>query len=243
MSTDLLVFGATGNLGRHVVDLALAAGHRVRVAVRNPARLDERWRDRLDVHTIDLAAASPAELARLMRGPQAMINTAGNVAEGPAFVALVDRLVGALETLAADARPVAWFLAGAALLALDDRGRLGVDLPVVGTRYGPHRQNLARLARTAIDWRLLCPGPMVDRPAVGLARLRVSMDRLPVAMPALTAVLPVAFALPAFAQRIPQLTVPYADAAALMLAHLAPGDLLSRHRVGLALPEGMRLHK
>ena len=34
--------------------------------------------------------------------------------------------------------------------------------------------------------------------------------------------------------------VPYADAAALMLSHLQPGSTMSRHRIGLALPIGMR---
>jgi hypothetical protein len=33
--------------------------------------------------------------------------------------------------------------------------------------------------------------------------------------------------------------VPYADAAALMLANLDPGNAMSHHRVGLALPAGM----
>jgi hypothetical protein len=37
--------------------------------------------------------------------------------------------------------------------------------------------------------------------------------------------------------------VPYADAAALMLANLDCGNAMSRHRVGLALPAGMRGRK
>lgn len=37
--------------------------------------------------------------------------------------------------------------------------------------------------------------------------------------------------------------VPYADAAALMLAHLKHGDAMSRHRVGIALPAGLRGRK
>jgi len=37
--------------------------------------------------------------------------------------------------------------------------------------------------------------------------------------------------------------VPYADAAALMLGHLERADAMSRHRVGLALPPGMRGRK
>jgi hypothetical protein len=36
------------------------------------------------------------------------------------------------------------------------------------------------------------------------------------------------------------MTVPYADAAALMLAHLDRGGSFARHRVGLALPPAMR---
>jgi hypothetical protein len=45
---------------------------------------------------------------------------------------------------------------------------------------------------------------------------------------------------PIFASWIPQIIVQYADAAALMLAHLERGDRLARHRLGLALPPGMR---
>jgi hypothetical protein len=43
-----------------------------------------------------------------------------------------------------------------------------------------------------------------------------------------------------FASWMPQMIVSYADAAALMLAHLDRGDPMSRHRIGLALPLGMR---
>jgi putative NADH-flavin reductase len=42
---------------------------------------------------------------------------------------------------------------------------------------------------------------------------------------------------------IPQMIVPYADAAALMLANLDRGNAMSRHRVGLAPPVGMRERK
>jgi uncharacterized protein len=46
--------------------------------------------------------------------------------------------------------------------------------------------------------------------------------------------------LPVFASLIPQMIVPYADAAALMLANLNRGSPFAHHRVGLALPLGMR---
>ena len=48
---------------------------------------------------------------------------------------------------------------------------------------------------------------------------------------------------PVFASLVPQMIVPYADAAALMLANLDRGNAMSRHRVGIALPEGMQGQK
>lgn len=84
---------------------------------------------------------------------------------------------------------------------------------------------------------------MVDEPALGLDRLRISLDALPVEIPAAARALPDPSFLPVSAALIPQMVVPYADAAALMLANLDPGNAMSRHRVGLALPVGMRGRK
>jgi putative NADH-flavin reductase len=239
-SLRLIVFGATGSLGRHVVRLALAAGHRVTAFVRTPSRLAPEVRDQVRVHAGDLAETAPLEL---ISGQDALINCAGHVTEGSRFVDLFGRLVTAVESLPATERPVCWFLAGAALLDLDSAGRRGVDLPKVKATYWPHRINFERLVRVPIDWRLLCPGPMVDEPALGADRLRLSVDRLPVEIPALARRLPGPLLLPLFASRIPQMIVPYADAAAVMLAHLGRADTMMRHRVGLALPPGMRGRK
>ena len=85
---------------------------------------------------------------------------------------------------------------------------------------------------------------MVDEPAVGLDRLRISIDAAARArFPHSPAPLPGPLLLPVFASLIPQMIVPYADAAALMLANLDRGNAMSRHRVGLALPVGMRGRK
>ena len=81
---------------------------------------------------------------------------------------------------------------------------------------------------------------MVEEPALGLNRLRIAVDTLPVEVPAFAHALPGPLLLPIFANWIPQMIVPYSDAAALMLAHLDRDDTFARHRVGLALPPGMR---
>ena len=236
----LLILGATGSLGRHVLRQAVGAGHDVTVSVRTPAKLPPEVRERVSVHTGDLSALVPLDL---VRGQDALINCAGHVAAGETFVGLVDRLVTSVDTLADAERPICWLLAGAALLDIDSSGRRGVELPKVKSTYWPHRVNFERLRRSRLDWRLLCPGPMVDESAIGLDRLRISLDTLPVQVPAFARALPGPLFLPVFASLIPQMIVPYADAAALMLANLDRGNVMSRHRLGLALPVGMRGRK
>jgi hypothetical protein len=81
---------------------------------------------------------------------------------------------------------------------------------------------------------------MVEQPALGLNRLRIALDRLPVQVPAFATALPGPLLLPVFAYMIPQMIVPYSDAAALMLGNLTRDSTMARHRVGLALPVGMR---
>jgi hypothetical protein len=91
---------------------------------------------------------------------------------------------------------------GAALLDLDSSGRRGVDRPRVRSTYWPHAVNVERLSRSRVDWPLLCPGPMVDDPALGLHRMRVSVDALPVPVPGFAPALPGLLLLSMFASRI-----------------------------------------
>ena len=236
----VIVFGATGSLGRQVIRLALTGGHRVTAVVRTPSRLPPDLRSALSVHEADLRRVAQEDLAQLVDGHDALINCAGHVSEGHAFVDLVDRLVSATESLPAATQPVSWLLAGAALLDAGPSGCRGVDLPGIESTDWPHRVNFERLTRSELDWRLLCPGPMVEGPPLGQRGLRVTLDRLPVDVPPTSNALVEPQLLPLFAKLIPELVVPYADAAALMLANLDRGGVMARHRVGLALLPGMR---
>jgi hypothetical protein len=192
------------------------------------------------VYEADIAKASTSALANIFRTNDVVIDTAGFVTEKQIFVDLTDHIVTSLESLPEEKRPVCWFMAGAAILDMDERGRRGVDFPLVKSTYWPHQVNFDRIRRTTLDWRILCPGPMVEQPHLGLDQMRISRDRLPAQMPAFSRFLPKALALPFFTYRIPEMIVSYADAAALILGHIAPNDEMSHHRVGLALPVGMR---
>jgi putative NADH-flavin reductase len=239
----VFIFGATGSLGRCVLRQAVESGHDVTVFVRDPSKLSSEMSTRIDVRRGDLLQSGADDIAQLVRGQQVVLNCAGHVADGQKFVELVDRIVDGVERIEPSGRPVCWFLAGAALLDIGESGRRGVDLPKVKNTYWPHRANFERLQRSALVWSLLCPGPMVDQAPVGLDALRVSTDRLPVPIPGVSRFLPAPLLLPIFASRIPEMIIPYADAAALMLAHLGADGELTRRRVGIALPAGMKGRK
>lgn len=237
---SVVVLGATGNLGKHVARQVLDRGWSLSAAVRNRGRLNPETAARARVTDLDLSSATIEQLARFAEGHDVLVFCAGVVTEGDAFVGLVDKTVSALESIPQERRPLCWFLAGAALLSLDATGRRGVDLPKVRDTYWPHRKNFDRLQSSSLDWRLLCPGPMVERPALGLHRLRISIDRLPTPLTTIAGSMPAPLLLPLFALKIPEMIIPYADAASVMLASEQPNDSTSRHRVGIALPVGMK---
>lgn len=238
--TSLAILGATGNLGSHVAQQALARGWDISVAVRSRSRLSAELDRGARVTILDLSTVTVDALARFVEGHDALICCAGVVTEAEGFVSLLDRIVTAVEHVPVASRPVAWFMAGAALLDLDANGRRGVDLPKVRDTYWPHRVNFERLQRSSLDWRLLCPGPMVDQAGLGIDRLRISIGALPTPLAAIAPHLPSPLLLPLFAMKIPEMIVPYADAATLMLNNVSTDNPMSKQRVGIALPVGMR---
>lgn len=68
----VLVLGATGYVGGRLVPELLAAGHRVRCAVRSPAKLDARpWRPDIEVLEADVTVAD--DMARACVGVDAVV--------------------------------------------------------------------------------------------------------------------------------------------------------------------------
>ncbi|NWG07272.1 MAG: NAD(P)H-binding protein [Chloroflexi bacterium] len=241
--SKILILGATGSLGSHVVHQAVSTNHEVSTLIRTPSALPVEIQEEVVVYKADMTEISTSALANIFQAHDVVINTAGYVTQGKTFTDLIDHIVTGLESIPEKDRPVCWFLAGAALLDIDESGRRGVDLPVISSTYWPHQVNFDRIHQTTLDWRILCPGPMVDQPTIGLDRMRISLDKLPIHMPVSLRPLSEEAALQFLTQHIHEMTVSYADAAALMLAHITPNDAMSHHRVGLALPVDMRSKK
>ena len=68
--SKVLILGATGSLGRHVTQQAIAANHEVSVVVRTPSRLPVEARERVVVHQADLATTSAAGSGGRGAGPR-----------------------------------------------------------------------------------------------------------------------------------------------------------------------------
>ena len=76
------IFGGTGKTGRHLVEQALAAGHRVAVLARTPSKLDLRH-ERLRVVQGDVQ--DPAAVAATVEGASAVLSVLGPTANTPDF--------------------------------------------------------------------------------------------------------------------------------------------------------------
>lgn len=95
---DLLVFGATGEVGGHIVDEALARGHSVTAVSRDPARITRR-------HANLVAAQGdlldPTSIDRLLGGHDVVISSVRGVIGDPADPANALQLIAAQNIVAA----------------------------------------------------------------------------------------------------------------------------------------------
>jgi putative NADH-flavin reductase len=177
-------------------------------------------------------------LTEALRGHDVVINAAGNVSEGPAFPNLVQNVIRAADAALGPGGRF-WLFGGAALLDVPGAGICTLDLPGVPRIYEAHRSNFEAVRATALDWSMLCPGPMIEAPdGQATEGLIVSAEVWPTARPHYVHLLPrIALAL-AFKQAVPRMTIYYEDAACVILDNLQKGGAFSRKRVGIALPVG-----
>ncbi len=179
----LTIFAATGGIGRHILDQAVAAGHDVTAVVRNPDRLDA------DVRTVaaDLATAGPDALATAVEGADAVLSGLGP--RSGADTGVTSRGTRAIIA--------AMQAAGVRRLAVVSAGPIGT-VPSPGRPRPPRhdpgdgfvmRQLLTPLVKAALrrhyddlalmedavrdsglDWTVVRPPRLTDRPLTGTYR-------------------------------------------------------------------------
>jgi len=180
----LTILAATGGIGRHLLDQAVAAGHDVTAVVRNPAKLDRPVR----VVAADLATADPAALEPAVRGADAVLSGLGprsgaevGVAErGTLAVVRAMQATGARRIVVVSAAPIGTVASpGRPAPPRHDPG----DGPLMRTLLTPmvrvvlrsHYADLARmedvLRDSGLDWTVVRPPRLTDRPLTGTYRI------------------------------------------------------------------------
>ena len=171
----LLVLGATGGTGQHIVSQALDAGHEVTVFVRDRAKVAER--PRLRVITGNLQEASP--LGDAMRGQDVVVSALGR---GYSFKSehLMERTVPVI--IAAMKSAGVRRLVFTSALGVGDSFAEAPLLPRVFFRtllrgiYADKAIGDELIARSDLDWTIARPSKMTDGP---LTRRYHSGEHLP----------------------------------------------------------------
>jgi putative NADH-flavin reductase len=182
----LTIFGATGGVGAELLRQALAAGHEVTVAVRNPAKLAPS-RNGTRVVTADLELPEPAILEAAVAGADAVLSGVGprpmakaGVAEhGTRAIVEAMRATGIRRILVVSAAPISTMPSPGRPHPLSGDPGEGFFMRNLGTPFfkAVLRDRYADLARmedllraSDLDWTIFRPPLLTNGPLRGAYR-------------------------------------------------------------------------
>jgi putative NADH-flavin reductase len=153
----ILVLGATGRVGRHVIEVATERGHQVTAFARKP---DAARRQNVDPFPGD--ALRPARVAEAVPGHDAVVSALGKRGDEPTLTEGLRNLLAAMRQH--DVRRIV--VVGAQGVLDDPRGGLVRDRPA----YPPFLQEISaehlaafrELQASGLDWSMLCPPRMTE---------------------------------------------------------------------------------
>lgn len=176
---NMVIFGASGGVGRCLIERALAQGHYVTAAVRNPTSLD-RTHERLRVLPGDIL--DPVSVDRAVVGHDVVFCALGTDSEGPTtlYSAGAHTLLQAMHTHGVR-RLV--FLSNFGVLnetARDIRGAMLLWLVKRMIRHtlADHRRALEEIQRHNVEWIVVRPLPLINGSWTG--HYRIAVDGLPI---------------------------------------------------------------
>jgi putative NADH-flavin reductase len=180
----LTIFAASGGIGRHLLDQAVAAGHDVTAVVRNPGSLSEQ-EGRVRVVSADLGSAEPGVLAAAVDGRDAVLSglgprrpraDAGITSRGTRAIVAAMQATGVRRLVVVSAAPVGTVPSpGMPNPPKHDPGdgfimrHLGA--PIARTMLRAHYADLALtediLRDSGLDWTVSRPPRLTDKPLTG----------------------------------------------------------------------------
>ena len=172
------MFGATGGVGRRLLELALARNYSVTAAVRDPTKVTIAHR-RLRIVTCDVL--NPVTIEPAMAGQDAVLCALGSDTRGPTTLYSSGARNIVLQMKAHAVRRIV-FLSNFGVLGEKARGRRQALLLFLARRFlrhtlADHRKALDEIRRHAPEWIISRPLPMSDGPSTGV--YRVAIDDLP----------------------------------------------------------------
>lgn len=170
-SSKILVLGGTGGTGRLIVAQALARGHEVTALVRSPEKAKALAGAKLVVGD----ARDEAALREALKGRDAVVSALGPRASPFRAVTLLSTATRALLR-AMQAEQVARLVCITGIGAGDSAGHGGllfdnVILPLIlRTVYDDKNRQEAMIRESGLDWVLVRPAVLNDKPARGAIR-------------------------------------------------------------------------
>jgi len=183
----LTIFAATGGIGRHVLEQAVAAGHEVTAVVRNPNKLPEKVRQKVRTVTADLAAPDLGSLKSAVANADAVLSGLGprRLSEAGITSRGTRAIVEAMK--AADARRIV-VVSAAPIGTVPSPGRpnpprhdpgegffmRNLLSPMIKTVLRKHYADLALmediLRDSSLDWTVMRPPRLTDKPLTRIYR-------------------------------------------------------------------------
>ncbi len=175
----IVIFGATGRTGRHLLEQSLAQGHQVTAFVRNPAALAPL--ERLTILTGDLLNSAQVVLA--VKGQDAVLSVLGGSRKatirgqhsGPSYIrtTATERILDAMENLG-----VRRFICQSAYGVGEDKNRslyaIGAWLMAKEGFEDTERQERL-IKQCSLDWIIVRAARLTDEPKRGVYRAGVGL--------------------------------------------------------------------
>jgi putative NADH-flavin reductase len=179
----LTIFAATGGVGRHVLEQAVAAGHDVTAVVRDPKKLSAKAR----AITADLTTADPDPLAPAVEGADAVLSCLGPrskaevgvVSQATRTIVAAMRATGVRRLVVISAAPIGTVPSpGRPKPPKYDPGdgffirNLGSPLvkAIFRTQYADLAMMEDILRDSGLDWTALRPPRLTNKPGIGAYR-------------------------------------------------------------------------
>ena len=236
----VLILGATGRVGKHLVMAGREAGHDLSVLVRDAKKFENVFGDDADdIEVIEGNVFDHDKLAQAMEGAEVAVNAALSIADGKRFVEGFRRIVAEAERRLSGPRRL-WMFAGVAALDFPGTKVMAADLKLVPPMYRLHKTNYDIVRGSDLKWSLMCPGPMSESLADGTEddskSLKVTTDEIPGHFPGYMRALPKALWAAFLLKAAQSMEVPYRDVARLVMSELGADSVYSGKRVGIARP-------